>query len=120
MLLRDFQNLQVLLEQLQDWFLEDSPSQSHINAVKATALTIQGPLREFPQHVEKFASSLGSESSRNKWQQAPRKAQWTVTMQDEVAKIRAAMTMNIVSTSVLLVIPTGQAKSRVFLESNAN
>jgi len=106
MLLRDFQNLQVLLEQLQNWSTQDSPSQSHINAVKATALTIQVPRRKFLQHVEKYASSLGSDSRCNKRQQAPRNAQWTVTMQDEVARIRAAMTMKIVSISVLLAIHT--------------
>ena len=103
-LVQELEYLHLLLEQLKD--LRPSTSTlSHVNAVRGLALTFKLPLSEFLQKIEKYKSSLGVISSKRQWLGAPRKAQWMVSMPEEISKMRALITMKIVTVSLLLTMP---------------
>ncbi len=106
MLLQELQQLQLILEQLREMSPASSRSHSHLNAVKGMALAIQFPLLEFLAKLERFNSSMCGASSSSKWRSAPRKAQWAVVMQEEVNRMRAVVTMKLVTITVLLALPT--------------
>ena len=104
-LVQELQHLQILLEQLKD-LKPNASSLSHVNAVRGMALTFRVPLSEFLQKIEQYKSSLKAGSSKGQWITAPRKAQWAVSMPEEVSKMRAIITMKIVTVSLLLTMPT--------------
>lgn len=82
-------------------------SQNHLNAVKAMALTIRLPLTDFLGKLEKF--QLLRDKTREggmKMRKTKLKDQWATMMQAEVVKMRAVLTMKIVTISVLLTLPT--------------
>ena len=103
-LIQELQHLQLLLEQLKD-LKPSASSLNHVNAVRGLALTFKLPLSEFLQKIERYKSSLGVVSSRRQWVGAPRKAQWTLFMPEEISKMRAMITMKIVTVSLLLTMP---------------
>jgi hypothetical protein len=104
LLLQELQQLEIILEQLQHVPGTTSAIPSHLNAVKAVALAVQVPLKEFLAKIEKFGRALSSE---NVWKKAGRKVEWAITMQEETSKIRAILTMKIVSLSLLVALPNG-------------
>ncbi|EON62775.1 hypothetical protein W97_02000 [Coniosporium apollinis CBS 100218] len=118
MLLQELQQLQLILKQLREMSSASSRSHSHFNAVKGMALAIQFPLLEFLAKLERFNSSMCGTSSSSRWRSAPGKAQWAVVMQEEVNRMRAVITMKLVTITVLLALPTTEMLSRVKRAAN--
>ncbi|KAH6682719.1 hypothetical protein B0J14DRAFT_131088 [Halenospora varia] len=105
--LQELQHLQLVLEQLECMPASGFQSQNHLNAVKAMALTIRLPLTDFLGKLEKF--QLLRDKTREggmKMRKTKLKVQWATMMQAEVVKMRAVLTMKIVTISVLLTLPT--------------
>lgn len=95
---QDLQSLQAVFEQLRDLPTASSPSLNHYNAVRGLALTVLIPLQEFLDKLQKFKTPLGINGRAGAgWRGATKKLQWTFEMKEEVHKIRAVVTMKIVS-----------------------
>ena len=107
LLLQELRHLQVILEELSDTSVGAFGSLNHINAIKGMALAVQVPLQAFLKSMDKFRSTLGHTRPGRNWRQAGRQVQWSVTMQEEVRKLRATLTMKIATLSLLLALPTG-------------
>lgn len=108
-LLLELHQLQLVLEQLRDLPPESSPTPSHVNALRGMALTVQIPLQDFLGKMEKYKAAAKVDSTSSRWSRAGRKIKWAVIMQEDVTRLRAIVTMKIVSISLLMAIPTGYA-----------
>jgi hypothetical protein len=106
-LVTELQQLQVLLEQLRDLPSTSSDSLSHHNAVRGMAYQVQVPLRAFVKKMESYDKKLGSSANTDSWRSSKRKAQWAISMREDIREMRAAITMKIVAVSLLIAIPTG-------------
>jgi hypothetical protein len=106
-LITELQQLYLLLEHLRDLPTSSATSQNHYNVVRGMACEVQLPLRAFVEKLNAYSSKLGASVDTSSWRTAKRKVQWSTSMQQEVREMRAAVTMKIVSVSLLLAIPTG-------------
>jgi hypothetical protein len=106
-LLRELQQLQLLLEQLRDLPATSSSSMNHYNAVRGMAYQVEVPLRAFVEKLRSYYNRLGQPNDRSNWRTIKSKVQWAVSMREEVREMRTVVTMKIVSISVLLAIPIG-------------
>jgi hypothetical protein len=106
-LLQDLQHLNVVLEQLQALPPSSAHNVNHFNAIRGMALSVQIPLQNFVTKMEKYKAAMEMKAAGYRWRGARHKVKWAVGMQEEVSKLRAAVTMKIVTISVLLAMPTG-------------
>lgn len=106
-LAEDLNQLKLILQHIET--LQPSASLAgYADAIRATALSCRLPLSEFLDSIEKFRPALGSAgtaSSTRTWHRAARKVQWTVTMTDDIAKLRPKITLKISTLLLLLAIP---------------
>jgi hypothetical protein len=102
----ELRQLQALLEQLRDLPTTSSSSFTHYNAVRGMAYQVQVPLQAFVEKMKGYEQKLGQRVDTSSWRSGKRKAQWAVSMQEDVREMRAAITMKIVSVSLLLALPT--------------
>ena len=85
--------------------LEAPPGQeSMVNAIRFAALICQTPLDEFARKLKKYDILAKSDSLRRRevaksW---GRKVQWSVSMKDEVQKLRAYLAVHLGSLNVQL------------------
>lgn len=108
-LLQELHQLQVVLEQLQDLPPESSPTLSHLNALRSMALTVQIPLQDFLRKMEKYKAAAKKDPKFSRWKEAEQKIKWALIMQEDVVRLRAVVTMKIVTVSLLMAIPIGYA-----------
>lgn len=106
-LLQELHQLHVVLEQLRNLPPESSPTLSHLNALRGMALTVQVPLLEFLGKMEKYKIAAQKNQKSSGWKGSRRKIEWAVLMQEDVVRLRAAVTMKSVTVSLLMTIPTG-------------
>ena len=99
--------LLIVLEQLRDLRPASSASQNHYNVVRGMAEEIQSPLRQFVEKIRTKFGSLGSQTSCMSWKSSKERIKWATSMQGEVGKMRAMVTMKMMTACVLLAIPTG-------------
>jgi hypothetical protein len=111
-LLEELQHLELILQQLQVIRASSTQSQNHYNAICGMARTIEHPLHNFMKKMEKYNRGLGYNSSRG-LKAAGRKVQFTLAMRDDIAQLRAAITMKIVTLSLLMTIPTRYVAVRI-------
>ncbi|KAL9094978.1 MAG: hypothetical protein Q9165_002580 [Trypethelium subeluteriae] len=109
LLMQELQSLQLVLEHLQSLPASSEPSLSHINAVRGMARTIEVPLQAFLDKIDRFRDTLG-DGSRSCLKRVMHQAQWATGMQEEVGGLRAAITMKIVSISMLMSISAMDAR----------
>ena len=96
--LRAFSKILADLQQLQ-------PAQNdidYVNALRHVALSCQFPLRDFMAKVEKFEETLGPHASKRGFSVTARKAQWGVSMAQEVQQLHITMTGSIMSLMLLM------------------
>lgn len=101
------EHLNVVLEQLQARPPSSAHNVNHFNAIRGMALSVQIPLQNFCCQDGKAESRNGDKTSGARWRGSRYKVMWAVGMQEEVSKLRAAVTMKIVTISVLLAMPPG-------------
>jgi hypothetical protein len=106
-LLQDLQHLIVVLEQLQSLPPSSAHNVNHFNAIRGMALCVQVPLQNFVTKMEKHKAAMEMKASGSRLRGARYKVKWAVGIQEEVSKLRAAVTMKIATISVLLAMPTG-------------
>ena len=106
LLSQDLEQLQIVLEQLKDGVWGGGGDVGHVNAVRAMALTIQTPLRDFLFKLEKY-QCMASEARGVKMRFASdaRKLQWAVTMREDVSRLRAVIATKLLNMSLLLALP---------------
>ncbi|KAK2758041.1 hypothetical protein FQN54_004447 [Arachnomyces sp. PD_36] len=108
-LCQDLQILQALFEQLQET-PPSTVSLNYYNAVRGLALTVRPQLQVFLGKLEKYRNAFANSGTSliPKLGSAPRKLQWTLKMQDEVAEIRSIVTMKVTTTSLSLTLLVGK------------
>ena len=106
LLLQDLEQLQIVLEQLKNGLWGAGGDVGHVNAVRAMALTVQTPLRDFLSKIEKYrcmASVAGGVKSH--FASKARKIQWAVAMREDVTRLRAVIATKLLNMSLLLALP---------------
>jgi hypothetical protein len=112
---RELQQLQILLEQLRDLPISSSKYQNHYNAVRGMAHEIQIPLYAFIKKIGPYHDKLGVNSDRSFWRSSKRKIEWALSMQEDILEMRRAITMKIVTVSLLLSMPVGWVQHQLML-----
>lgn len=102
----ELQQLLIVLEQLRDLPTSSASSLSHYNAVRGMAYEVQIPLKAFVLKMRTYDKRLGLSADITDWKASKRKVQFATAMKSDVREMRAAVTMKIVSTSLLLALPT--------------
>lgn len=99
----ELQSLRRILDQLQA-LQPTAENASHINAVRALALTCRLPLEQFLDKIDRFERSLGVQTSSSYVKRVNRKAQWAVMMSEEVSRLRTHITAKVLSLNLLLTL----------------
>jgi hypothetical protein len=103
----ELQQLQLVLEQLRDLPTSSTNSLNHYNAVRGMAYEVQVPLKAFVTKMKAYYERLGPSADITEWRSSKQKIQFAISMKNDVREMRAAITMKIVSVSLLLALPTG-------------
>lgn len=104
---RELETLQQVLQRLDSIQSNDS-NFAHVNAVKSMALNCQIPLQQFlDKYTVRYGSSLGGRGKKGHgmfsgFGAAGRKIQWAVSMEKEVATLRAVVGANVRSIFLLM------------------
>lgn len=106
LLLQDLEQLQIVLEQLKDGVWGDGGEVGYVNAVRAMALTVQTPLRDFLLKIEEYrCMATGARGVKMRFASNARKLQWAVTMHEDVSRLRAVIATKLLNMSLLLALP---------------
>lgn len=106
LLLQDLEQLQIVLEQLKDGVWGGGGDVGHVNAVRAMALTVQTPLKDFLLKNEKYrCMASGARGVKTYFASNARKMQWAVAMHEDVSKLRAVIATKLLNMSLLLALP---------------
>ena len=106
LLVQDLERLQIVLEQLIDGVWGGGGDAGYVNAVRAMALTVQTPLREFLFKIEKYrCMASGARGVKMRFASNARKLQWAVTMREDVSRFQAVITSKLLNMSLLLALP---------------
>ena len=106
LLLQDLEQLQTVLEQLKDGVWGRGGDVIYINAVRAMALTVQAPLKDFLLKIEKYRCMAGgARGVKMHLASNARKLQWAVTMREDVSRFRTVITTKLLNMSLLLALP---------------
>lgn len=103
-LLQELQHLELILLQLQEMRASSMQSQNHYNAICGMARTIEHPLGTFLRGMEKYNTALGQNKKRS-LRSTSQKIQFALSEKEGIAKLRAAITMKIVTLSLLMTLP---------------
>jgi len=102
----ELQQLQLVLEELRDLPTSSNASLNHYNAVRGMAYQVQVPLKAFVTKMRAYYEMLGPQADVTDWRFSKRKIQYALSMKNDVKEMRAAVTMKIVSVTLLLALPT--------------
>jgi hypothetical protein len=102
----ELQQLQLVLEELRDLPTSSNASLNHYNAVRGMAYQVQVPLKAFVTKMRAYYEMLGPQADVTDWRSSKRKIQYALSMKNDVKEMRAAVTMKIVSVTLLLALPT--------------
>ena len=95
-----------MLEQLKDGVWGNGGDVGDVNAVRAMALTLQTPLRDFILKIEKYrCMASGARGVKMQFASNARKLQWAVDMSEDVSRFRAVVATKLLSMSLLLALP---------------
>ena len=105
-LLQDLEQIQSVLEQLNNGVWGGGGDVDYVNAVRAIALTVQTPLRDFLFKIEKYrCMASGAKGVKMRCASGARKLQWAVTMREDVSRFRAVIATKLLNMSLLLALP---------------
>ena len=106
LLSQDLEQLQIVLAQLKDGVWGVGGDVGYVNAVRAMALTVQTPLRDFFLKIQKYrCMTSGARGVKMQFASNARKLQWAVTMREDVSRFRAVIATKLLSMSLLLALP---------------
>ena len=106
LLSQDLEQLQIVLEQLKDGVWGAGGDVGHVNAVRAMALTVQTPLKDFLMKIEKYHSMASlARGVKMHFASNARKMQWAVAMREDVSRFRAVIATKLLNMSLLLALP---------------
>ena len=84
-----------------------------LEGIRALAITCQRPLEEFLAKIEKFEEHLGSWKVKgNRLSRFGRGLQWSIKYKEDVEELRARLTPNVATITVLLMTQTVDALSK--------
>jgi hypothetical protein len=98
---QNLQALQVIFQYLEG--LESSEeNRCHVNAIQVQASQSLKPLNEFLKNVSKYEKRLGSAAQGGKVLSNARKAQWAVTIEEEVSKLQDCLGREVDKMNLLM------------------
>ena len=105
--LQDLQQLELILTQLKDGEWGNGGDVSHVNAVRGVALSGEARLKDFLRKVEffHFVLSMKHGSAAAAITRGAKKAQWTLSMKEEIFQFKLFLSAKIMSANLLLVMP---------------
>jgi hypothetical protein len=84
-----------------------------LEGIRALAVTCQRPLEEFLAKIEKFEEHLGSwKVTGNRLSRFGRRLQWSIKYKEDVEELRAKLTPNVATITVLLMTQTVDTLSK--------
>ncbi|KAL9615787.1 MAG: hypothetical protein Q9160_009261 [Pyrenula sp. 1 TL-2023] len=115
----DYQDLLVELEALdralkQLFSIEPAEHEAkRLDAVRALAVTCQGPLEAFLEKIEKFEQSIGTWNvKQNGVRGLHRRLQWSMKYKDDVALLRSRLAPKISTITILLLTATTKSLAK--------
>lgn len=97
----ELQGLENVLRQLEA--LEPNEHNvNHINAIRGMALACQIPLQHFLTKIERYNTSMSPFATRFTFRSAAHKAQWALSITEDVTKLRALVAAKVLNVNLLL------------------
>jgi len=100
-LIQNIQALQLIFQHLEGLDSSDV-NRSYINAIQAQAHESLKPLNEFLKNIAKYEKRLGSVATGGRVLGSARKAQWVVTVAEEITKLQSNIGLEVEKMNLLL------------------
>jgi hypothetical protein len=100
-LIQNIQTLRLIFQHLECLNLDET-NRSLVNAIQAQAHESVKPLNEFLKNVAKYEKRLGQAPTGGGLLGGVRKAQWAVTIRDELSKLQSIINLEVEKMNLLM------------------
>jgi hypothetical protein len=100
-LIQNLQALQLIFQYLEG-LESNEANRSHVNAIQAQAHLALKPLNDFLKGIAKYEKRLGSAASGGVLLGGARKAQWAITVTEELSRLQSNISMEIEKMNLLV------------------
>ncbi len=100
-LVRNLQSLKLIFQYLK-YLDQDEANRSLVNGIQAQAHEALKPLNDFLRKVAKYEKRLGLAPADGMISGSVRKAQWAITMEEEISKLQLYITLEVEKMNLLM------------------